>query len=160
VKDLRSALATLDGAAAAAALESGQSITLALPGGPVELGPDDVQLRVRGQQGFAVSREGGEVVALDLTLDDSLRHRGLAREVVRLLQDLRKHSGLDVADHIWLHLDGLAMIEEHFDYIAGEVLADSIVQGAGDGEGSVLELETDEGTIAARAWLRKADGVG
>jgi len=42
--------------------------------------PRGVQLRVRGQQGFAVSREGGEVVALDLLLDDSLRHRGLARE--------------------------------------------------------------------------------
>jgi isoleucyl-tRNA synthetase len=126
----------------------------------VELGPDDVQLRVRGQQGFAVSREGGEVVALDLTLDDSLRHRGLAREVVRLLQDHRKSSGLDVADHIRLHLEGLDMIQGHFDYIAREVLADSIMSGPGEGEGTVLELETDEGTIAARAWLRKAGRVG
>jgi isoleucyl-tRNA synthetase len=160
VKDLKPALAALDGAAAAAALESGQSITLALPGGAVELGPDDVQLRVRGQQGFAVSREGGEVVALDLTLDEALRHRGLAREVVRLLQDLRKNTGLDVADHIRLHLEGLDMIGEHFGYIAREVLADSIEPGAGEGEAAELELETDEGTIAARAWLRKADGVG
>jgi isoleucyl-tRNA synthetase len=158
-KDLKPALAALDGAAAAAAaaaLESGQSITLALPGGPVELGPDDVQLRVRGQQGFAVSREGGEVVALDLTLDDSLRHRGLAREVVRLLQDLRKSTGLDVADHIDLHLEGLDMIEEHFEYIAREVLADSISSGPGGGAGTALELETDEGTIVAYAWLGKA----
>jgi isoleucyl-tRNA synthetase len=160
VKDLKPALAALDGATAAAALESGHSITLVLSGGPVELGPDDVQLRVRGQQGFAVSREGGEVVALDLTLDDSLRHRGLAREVVRLLQDHRKSSGLDVADHIRLHLEGLDMIQGHFDYIAREVLADSIMSGPGEGEGTVLELETDEGTIAARAWLRKAGRVG
>ena len=117
------------------------------PAAPVELGPDDVQLRVRGQQGFAVSREGGEVVALDLTLDDALRHRGLAREVVRLVQDLRKNSGLDVSDRIHLHLEGLDMIEEHFDYIAREVLAVSIVTGPGEGEGTVLELETDEGAI-------------
>ena len=78
-----------------------------LGGEPVELSPDDVQLRVRGQQGFAVSREGGEVVALDLTLDESLRKRGLAREVVRLVQDLRKTSGLDVSDRIRLHVVGL-----------------------------------------------------
>jgi isoleucyl-tRNA synthetase len=117
-----------------------------------------VQLRIRGQQGFAVSREGGEVVALDLTLDDSLRHRGLAREVVRLVQDLRKNSGLDVSDRISLHLEGLDMIREHFDYIAREVLAVSIVSDPGEGEGTVLELETDEGAFTARAWLRKADG--
>ena len=156
---LKPALAALDGVAAAAALEAGQSITLDLPGGSIELGPDDVQLRVRGQQGFAVSREGGEVVALDLTLDNALRHRGLAREVVRLLQDLRKNSGLDVSDRIHLNLVGLDMIAEHFDYIAREVLAVSIETGPGEGEGTVLELETDEGPIIARAWLRKADGT-
>ncbi len=157
VKDLKPALAKIDGAVAAAALEAGQSIALALPGGPVELSPEDVQLRVRGQQGFAVSREGGEVVALDLKLNDSLRHRGLAREVVRLLQDLRKNSGLDVSDRIHLQLDGLNVIEGYFDYIGREVLALSISQGPGQGEGTALELETDEGGIDARAWLRKAD---
>jgi isoleucyl-tRNA synthetase len=125
VKDLKPALASLDGAVAAAALEAGQSVTITLPGGPVELGPDDVQLRVRGQQGFAVSREGGEVVALDLALDDGLQQRGLAREVVRLVQDLRKTSGLDVSDRIVLHLDGLESIAGHFDYIAR--------RGPGDG---------------------------
>jgi isoleucyl-tRNA synthetase len=151
------ALAMLDGVEAAATLEAGGSITVDLPGGPVSLGPDDVQLRVRGQQGFAVSREGGEVVALDLTLDDSLRHRGLARDVVRLVQDLRKNSGLDVSDRIHLHLEGLDMIREHFDYIAREVLAVSIESGPGEGPGTVLELETDEGTFTARATLRKAD---
>ena len=73
-------------------LEEGRSVTVVLGGEPVELSPDDVALRVRGQQGFAVSREGGEVVALDLTLDEGLRKRGLAREVVRQVQDLRKTS--------------------------------------------------------------------
>ena len=73
---------------------------------------------MRGQQGFAVSREGGEVVALDLTLDDELRKRGLARDVVRLVQDLRKTSGLEVSDRIRLHVVGLDPIAEHFDFIA------------------------------------------
>jgi isoleucyl-tRNA synthetase len=160
MQDVKPALDALDAAEAAAALEAGQSITLALPGGPVELSPEDVQLRVRGQQGFAVSREGGEVVALDLTLNEALRHRGLAREVVRLVQDLRKNSGLDVSDRIHLNLEGLDMIREHFDYIAREVLAVFIDTGPGEGEGTPLELETDEGSFVARAWLRKAGGAG
>jgi isoleucyl-tRNA synthetase len=157
VQYLKPALAQLNGVETAATLEAGQSITLELPGGPVELSPEDVQLRVRGQQGFAVSREGGEVVALDLTLDEGLRQRGLAREVVRLIQDLRKTSGLDVSDRIVLHLEGLDAIADHFDYIAREVLAVEILSGAGPGEGTVLELETEEGPLTARVWLAKAE---
>ena len=111
-KELRPALAALDTAAAAAELEAGRSITVVLAGEPVELSPEDIQLRVRGQEGFAVSRESGEVVALDLTLTDELRKRGLARDVVRLVQDLRKTSGLEVSDRIRLHLIGLDLIAE------------------------------------------------
>jgi isoleucyl-tRNA synthetase len=93
-------------------------------------------------------------------LNEALRHRGLAREVVRLVQDLRKNSGLDVSDRIHLNLEGLDMIREHFDYIAREVLAVSIDTGPGEGEGTPLELETDEGSFVARAWLRKAGEAG
>ena len=106
VKELPSALAALDSVAVAAEFEAGRSITVTLGGRTVELSPDDVQLRVRGQQGFAVSREGGEVVALDLNLDDGLRKRGLSRDVVRLVQDLRKASGLEVSDRIRLSRRG------------------------------------------------------
>jgi isoleucyl-tRNA synthetase len=156
---LKPALAKLDGAAAAAALEEGRSITVDLGGEPVELSPDDVQLRVRGQQGFAVSREGGEVVALDLTLDEGLRKRGLAREVVRLVQDLRKTSGLEVSDRIRLHLVGLDAIAEHFDFIAREVLATEVVTEPGEGDGTLLELDGDLITQPARAWISKVEGA-
>jgi isoleucyl-tRNA synthetase len=154
-KDLKSALAALDGAAAAEELEAGRSITVTLAGEPVELSPDDVQLRVRGQEGFAVSRESGEVVALDLTMNESLRKRGLAREVVRLVQDLRKTSGLEVSDRITLRLVGLDFIAEHFDFIAREVLATEILTEPGEGEPTVLELEDLDGSVPARVWLEK-----
>ena len=157
VKELRPALAALDGATAAAALEAGESITVVLGGEPVELSPDDVQLRVRGQHGFVVSREGGEVVALDLNLDDGLRKRGLSRDVVRLVQDLRKESGLEVSDRIRLHVVGLDVIAEHFDYIAREVLAVEIVSGPGTGEGTVLDLEDELLTEPVHVWIERAD---
>ena len=110
-------------------------LTVVLGGEPVELSPDDVVLRVRGQQGFAVSREGGEVVALDLDLDEGLRKRGLSRDVVRLVQDLRKSSGLEVSDRIRLHVVGLDVIAEFFDFIAREVLAVDVISGPGRGRG-------------------------
>jgi isoleucyl-tRNA synthetase len=160
VKELKAALAALDTAAAAAELEAGRPITVMLGGEPVELSPEDVQLRVRGQEGFAVSRESGEVVALDLTMSDELRKRGLAREVVRLVQDLRKSSGLQVSDRIRLHLVGLDMIAEHFDFIAREVLATEIFTEPGVGEGTVLELEDIDATAPARVWLYKDESLG
>ncbi len=158
VKDLRPALAAVDGAAAAAALEAGESITVVVGGEPVELSPDDVQLRVRGQQGFAVSREGGEVVALDLTLDEGLRKRGLAREVVRLVQDLRKTSGLEVSDRIRLRVEGLDAVAEHFDYIAREVLAVEIMTVPGEAEGIALDLDDELLAQPIRIWLEKVEG--
>ena len=70
---------------------------------------------MRAQPGFAVSRDGAEVVALDLTLDDDLRRRGLAREVIRNMQDMRKAAGLEVSDWIHLHLVGLDDLGALFD---------------------------------------------
>jgi len=128
-----------------------------LGGEPIELSPDDVVLRVRSQQGFAVSREGGEVVALDLDLDEGLRKRGLSRDVVRLVQDLRKASGLDVSDRIRLHVVGLDAITEFFDFIAREVLAVSIVSGPGEGEGAPLELDDELLTEPVRVWVERVD---
>jgi len=48
--------------------------------------------------GYQVEREGAHAVALDLRLDDDLRREGLAREVVRAVQETRKRAGLDVSD--------------------------------------------------------------
>jgi isoleucyl-tRNA synthetase len=93
------------------------------------------------------------VVALDLDLDDGLRKRGLSRDVVRLVQDLRKASGLEVSDRIRLHVVGLEPVAEFFDYIAREVLATEIVSGPGEGEGTVLELDDGLLTEPVRVWL-------
>ena len=152
---MKPALAALDGAVAAAALEAGESVTIMLAGEPVELSPDDLALRVRGQQGFAVSREGGEVVALDLTLDEGLRQRGLARDVVRLVQDLRKTSGLEVSDRIRLYVVGLDGLAEQLEFIAQEVLAVDVVTGPGPGAGTPLELEEVDGPV--EVWLEKVE---
>ncbi len=152
VKELRGALSLLDAAAAARALEAGESVAVQLSTGTFALGPDELELRVRSQGGFAVSRDGAEVVALDLTLDDGLRRRGLLRDVVRQVQDLRKASGFDVADRIRLHVTGLDDLADSFATLSAEVLAVEVLTGPGDGEGLALEL--DDGRTA-RVWAAR-----
>ncbi|MDQ1361734.1 MAG: isoleucyl-tRNA synthetase [Acidimicrobiaceae bacterium] len=160
VQQLRAAMGEVDGAVAAAALGEGRPVTVQLPDGSVELGADEVELRVKAQPGFAVSRDGAEVVALDLTLDTDLWKRGLAREVVRQVQDLRKASGLEVSDWIRLHLVGLDDLGPLLELIGREVLATSVEPtappGATAGAGTALELEAEDGSpLVARAWVIK-----
>ena len=154
VKELKPALAALDSVAAADALEAGRGIVLTLSTGVFELGGDDVELRVKSQGGFAVSREGGEVIALDLTLTDDLRQRGYLRDVVRQVQDLRKNSGLDVSDRITLYVTGLDDLSGGFDSLASEVLATRVIAGPGDGPATALELDDDR---VALAWIVRVE---
>jgi isoleucyl-tRNA synthetase len=158
VQQLRAAMGSVDGAAAAAGLAEGQPVVVDVADGPVELNGDEVELRVRAQPGFAVSRDGAEVVALDLTLDDDLLRRGLVREVIRHVQELRKTVGLEVSDWIQLHLVGVDDLEPFFDLIAREVLARTVratpLEGAGPG--TVLELDDGDPPRRAEAWVVKA----
>jgi isoleucyl-tRNA synthetase len=152
VKELKPALRALDSVLAAQTLEAGGSISIRLSTGVFELSGEDIELRVKGEEGFAVSRDGGEVIALDLTLDDGLRRRGYLRDVIRQVQDLRKNSGFDVSDRIVLHVTGIDDLADGFELLASEVLASEIIAGAGLGEGTALEL--DDGR-RARAWVTR-----
>jgi isoleucyl-tRNA synthetase len=115
----------------------GGSVTVEVPSvGPVTLSAADLVVTQTPLEGWGVAAAGGETVALDLAVSAALRSEGYAREVVRLIQEARKASGLDVSDRIvvrWATADaGLAAaLAEHGPLIAGEVLAVSF--GPGDG---------------------------
>ena len=100
------------------------------------------------------------MVALDLTLDDDLRRRGLARDVIRHVQEMRKAAGLEVSDWIHLHLIALDDLAPVFDVIGREVLARSVAatppEGAGAGPGTTFELDDGQATRRATAWVIKA----
>ena len=70
----------------------------------VEVESAEVLLSERPREGWSVVNEQGETVALDLEVTPELKQAGLAREVVRTLQEARKNAGLEVSDRItvWL----------------------------------------------------------
>ena len=79
-------------------------------------------------------------VALDLELTPELKRAGLARYVVRIVQEARKTAGLDVSDRISLRWESDSIstqmaIQEHAAMIAKEVLATSMEQVSDDLEG-------------------------
>ena len=155
VKEVRPALARADATALVEQLERQGSVALELPGGPVEFVPAEIEVRVQGKEGFAVSREGAAAVALELVIDDDLRRRGLLRDITRQVQALRREAGLELSDRISLRLGGLDDLQPDADFIAREVLATSVEFAPGDmAPKAAVPLETD-GSSAAWAWLER-----
>ena len=127
------AIEALDPVHVAEMIAGERRLGISVDGKEHELGPDDVTLVMRPLDGYQVEAEAGRAVALALELDDELRREGMAREVVRAVQNARKQAGLEVTDRIELRLGGdeelIAAAREHEDYVAGEVLATSVEYG-------------------------------
>jgi isoleucyl-tRNA synthetase len=83
---------------------------------------------------------GGGFVVLDTEVTPALAAEGLARDVVRAVQQARREAGLDVSDRIALVLGGdedvRAALEQHRDLVAREVLASSVEVGGPLGAGA------------------------
>jgi isoleucyl-tRNA synthetase len=124
---IRDYLAKADGAAIAAAVARGEPQTFVVAGQSLEIQPGDLLVESAAAEGFSCAEEGGYLVGLDTTLDEALRREGLARELVRAVQDARKQAGLDVADRIALFVEGdtavTAALAEHREYLMNETLA-------------------------------------
>jgi isoleucyl-tRNA synthetase len=157
VKDVAAVLAADDGSVAAA-LARGERPTIPLDGSPVELAPEDVDLVQETLEGWGVAGEGGITVALELELTPELRREGLAREVVRLVQDARKAAGLEVSDRIALGVaasgDAAAAVAEHRAYLASETLASELLEA--EVEGATYRQEGSVDGSAVTITLRRA----
>ena len=132
------AVAAADAAWLASELASQRRVSLDVPGvGLVELGPDDLFVTERPREGWSVVEEDGQTIALDLELTPELVAAGLAREVIRFVQETRKASGLEVSDRIRLSWDTpdaalAAAVEKHAEQVAEEVLAVAMERGDRD----------------------------
>jgi isoleucyl-tRNA synthetase len=132
VQAVAAAIAAADAARLAADLRSG-SATLLVDGEQVTLSPDEVIVTETPRTGWAVASGAGETVALDLEITPELRRAGLVRDAVRLVQEARKTSGLEVSDRIELWWQASAelaeALEEGSDRLAEEVLAVRVEHG-------------------------------
>ncbi len=86
--------------------EQGDNIVVFQDGHEWVLERQDVEIQYQGRAGAEVLCDKGLLVALDTALSDELREEGLANELNRQIQDLRKKAGYQVSDRIVLHLDG------------------------------------------------------
>jgi isoleucyl-tRNA synthetase len=131
---VRKLLAAADGGRLLDELRRNGSITCSLADGPVTLDADDIQVRLQAKEGWAAAQGHAVVVVLATELTEELVLEGLARELVRTIQDRRKEMGCQFTDRIAVGIvteaaELRAAIGQFRDYICGETLAVEIVFG-------------------------------
>ncbi len=127
---VKAGLGALDPSDVAATVKAGRPVSV----NGVTLQADEVLVQAMPREGLVVAGEGGIVVGLDTALSDALINEGLAREVVRRINDLRKSAGLRISDRIRTQYRASARLAAAIaacaEYVKGETL--SVDLRAGD----------------------------
>ncbi|HEX9260552.1 MAG TPA: class I tRNA ligase family protein, partial [Acidimicrobiales bacterium] len=110
--------------------------------GGVALEPGEYTARLVPHEPDRAGMVAGDtgVVVLDTVVTPELEAEGLARDVVRLVQQARRDAGLDVSDRIRLRLAGdggaLAALATHKGFVASETLAIDVEVVLLEGDGA------------------------
>ena len=129
MKDVNAAVTALSQEQIAELEQGTLDVTLA-NGETVTIEAADVEIYSEDIPGWTVANDGALTVALDITVTDELRNEGIARELVKRIQNLRKESGFEITDRIAITLAHAPQtdqaVETFKDYICGQVLATGI----------------------------------
>ena len=129
-------------------LQKNGEIALELNGETVMVSRTDVEILTEDIPGWLVAAEGAYTVALDVTIDASLKEEGLARELVNKIQNLRKTSGLEVTDRIDIivknHPELTAAVENNKAYICAETLGNTLELSSVDEILGAVQVELTE----------------
>lgn len=130
---IKGALTSLDTYSLVEKVRSGEKVEVTIEGQRVALLPEEVKIEPLPRGGLAVAEEGGYLVGVTTTLTEELRREGLAREVVRRIQTLRKEADFKIEDTIVTCFEAhpilVEVMEEHGEYIKRETLSTALVQG-------------------------------
>ena len=148
---IKEALVNSDTAEIASLVAKGRSFEVHCNNQRLTFEPDDVLIETRSAEGYSCGEEGGYLTALDTQLNDDLIKEGLARELVRSVQEARKKSGLDVSDRIILGISGSELVESALDkykeFLMTETLAIKWQVGIND------PLFTENNSLDDEVWL-------
>ncbi|MGI9428304.1 MAG: isoleucine--tRNA ligase, partial [Bythopirellula sp.] len=128
---IKPALAKQSGSELLANIRDNGQISLTVEGQDVDLLPEEVEIRLQAKAGWAAANAHGVVAILATELSDELIAEGLARDLVRAIQDIRKDKDCEFTDRIDIGIvtesaEVLQAIEMFRDYIVQETLARSL----------------------------------
>ena len=127
MKEVQQAISKADPLELLKYAQSGAPFTLPGDGGPFELEATDLFISLKAKEGWTGVADRNTQVALDTRITEELAQEGMARDIIRQVQELRKKAGLEMEDRITLHLSTQAeplvkTLAAHRDYIGNETL--------------------------------------
>ncbi|MCB9850896.1 MAG: class I tRNA ligase family protein [Phycisphaerales bacterium] len=146
---VQKALAEMNATEVAATFAKGDNVHVAADGATVTLEPEDVVISQSAGDDWSVVVDGATVVLVDKRLTESLKQEGVARDIVRNVQNLRKDADFNIEDRIKLSVqtddaEVSAAVAAFRDYICAETLADTFTESAlagGDANTSKINLD-------------------
>ena len=126
-------------------LENNGSFTFNLNGTDAVIDTTEVEIFSEDIPGWVVANEGTITVALDITLTEALKREGIARELKKRIQDIRKLIGLEITDRISVKISSNVQtddaVKEYSQWIREQVLANSIELVSGFSEGEEVTFD-------------------
>ena len=145
MKVLARVLSESDGGTWLRKIEEG-GIPVELEGERILLGADEIEVRILPKEGFSAAGDTKMLVAIATEVDEELRLEGLAREMIRAAQQVRKDLGLAYSDRVSLGIRTeeprlRAAAERHRDLIGREVLAQVVNVEEAAAQQPAIQLE-------------------
>jgi len=132
----------------AQSVANGDPVRLEVDGQSIELTATEILVQTEPAEGLAVATDKLATVAVDAIITPELKAEGLAREIVRRVQAMRKDAGFDISDRITTYYTATDDLRQVFlrwqEYIMAETLSTSLVAGAAP-EGAYTETHKVEG---------------
>jgi len=148
---LRATLATMDADALIQSLQKDQKVVIKVDDQVITLLPGEIEVHTRPKEGYILAEEQGIVVGLYAVVAEELKKEGLAREIVRRIQNQRKDAGFDIADQIEIYYKAGPRLTEvfitHQDYIASETLSISMHKTEPPDEAHVADYKIDNESL-------------
>jgi isoleucyl-tRNA synthetase len=107
------------------------NLDLRLNGKIVTIEPQEILIEMKPRDHFVILESDGLLLGLDTHLTEELLSEGIARDLVRHIQELRKEANFEMNDRIWLYCSGSneiqATVQRFSDYIKAETLSKDII---------------------------------
>ncbi len=154
LNSIRTALAELDGTAAMAELNETGVLKLTIEGSEIELTKEDLLISTAQKEGYVAAADKGYTVVIDTNLTEELLEEGFVREIISKIQTMRKEADFEVQDHIQVAYTGsdkvAAIMAKNANYIASEVLANSVTAGSVEGYTKDWKINGEEVTFSVK----------
>ncbi|RIK74844.1 MAG: isoleucine--tRNA ligase [Planctomycetota bacterium] len=150
---LKQALADADGAKLLAEMNAAGKISLAVGGETIELDGEDIQVRLQAKPGWAAAQGKQCVVVLSTELTDELIQEGIAKDMIRAIQDRRKEIACEYTARIEVAIASASeavrkAVTAFAEQIKGETLAVRLTVSTAPSRDAMEVNVADE-----KAWL-------